>query len=162
MFLSVCLSRGEEGRKRKQVVSVVEQQNSISPPGLSLHRCFIQAPWQGHSKKCSSPTQFSSFVCWSRESQPTVHCSSSTSLTHLLMLVGETIGVGHAQKRGGVAIQQNGLWILCLWILWVGGPNLFPFRVSLYTYTQKHALSACAVWGLWRCPEWTPDIGLWN
>lgn len=41
--------------KRKQVVTVVEQQNSIFSLGLSLHRCFIQAPWQGHSKKCSSP-----------------------------------------------------------------------------------------------------------
>lgn len=34
---------------------MVEQQNSIFSLGLSLHRCFIQAPWQGHSKKCSSP-----------------------------------------------------------------------------------------------------------
>lgn len=73
----VCVCGGGGARKRKQVVSVVEQQNSIFSLGLSLHRCFIQAPWQGHSKKCSSPTQFSPFVRWRREAQPTVYCSST-------------------------------------------------------------------------------------
>lgn len=51
----------------------------------------------------------------------------------LFMLAGGTIGEGLAQSWGGVAGQQNGLWILCLWILRVGGPTL--------THTQRNTLS---------------------
>jgi len=83
--------------------------------------------------------------------------------TPLLMLAGGTIGEGLAQSWGSVAGQQNGLWILCLWILRVGGPALPLLWVSLHIHTETHrntpspllsSLAWCCCLGLWCGDRW--------
>lgn len=133
------------GKERENRLSVwLNSKIAFSPSGSASTDVSFRPHGRATLKSAPVPTQFSPFVRWRRETQPTVYCSSTPhpSLSNpLLMLAGGTIGEGLAQNWGGVAGQQNGLWILCLWILRVGGPALSPSLCLSLTHTHRNTLS---------------------